>query len=146
MLRRFSHLAIAAIVVGCTEPTSAFVAGVYVLRTVGGDPVPTNTVTERNEVVVADTIVALSQVSSRGFAQVEHRAVYRNPDGSLRAATYLAEYRRDSNRLTFLAPPCPNPEYTDCFFVGRTGLVDGTHLTITFSDPAFREQVFVQVR
>jgi hypothetical protein len=44
----------------------------------------------------------------------------------------------------FLAPPCPNPAFTECVFVPRSGQALGTELTVTFANAALRQQVFVR--
>ena len=137
---------IAALIVttACSAGTAPPITGVFVLATVGGEPLPGATMTEGSETIVADTLLFTISTGPRGLRQVEHRAAFRQPDGALRSIVYRLEYEHRANELVFLAPPCPRPEITECLFVPRSARLAGTELTITFANPAFRPQLFVR--
>ena len=139
-------LAAFPVLIGSCRDATAPLNGVFTLQTVGGEAVPANTRTlPDGGIVIADTLVFLPGAGLNGYLQFEERTTYQDADGSLQHSTILWGYRRKSNRIEFLPPWCGGPA-ANCGFAPREGRVDGDQLTITFSDPIFRVQIFRRVQ
>ena len=128
---------------GCHEVTGPVPAGtMFVLVSVGGDPLPTTLDTGPDgTVAIADTVIFVEEHGSTG--SVEHHETGQNQVGTFHSV-FVRLYEWNNGVLTFHPPPCP-PAALCVRFVPETGHLGPETLTITYEDPLVRNRTYHRI-
>jgi hypothetical protein len=125
-------LLIAALMIGCaTEPS--LVGHVFVLESIGGQPVPAPVFPASSLKVTGDTVTIGAAPLSLGL-RLFHREWYATSAG-LQQQVYAESYHMVGDTLVFEQPPCPPG--ADCAWMPHWAIVDGGRLTINFVSSSF---------
>lgn len=143
-VRGLRSVLIVMLLAGCRTPTDpAPLDGLFVLETVGGDPLPANSATQPGETVVAESLFFHSRMRRGRNAKIEQRTTAEYSSIGARRFTEMVEYRLNGASLTFPQPPCNDTN--SCVWNGRTGVLNGDELVITYILPGLRQRVYRRV-
>ena len=134
-----------AAALSCAGPTEPRVTGRFALVRMGGEALPRPTMATSTDTIFADTITIGWNVLWPGRGVISHQLRVRGyPSGLPVSGTYTDSIRQASGFIEFIAPPCPDAAFTECFYAGRSGVLTGDTLRVTFVDPAFRQLIYVR--
>jgi len=146
MSRRITALLAAIVLAGaCSESLSPITGQRYVLDSIGGESLPTNSMVGGDVLMVADTITITQSSVSTGTLEHRQTAQLTNPEPAVIHSNFSEEFTRTGNSLGFAQPPCP-PGALCVIFIPHHALLDGDSLVMRYESDRVRPQRFRRIK